>query len=323
MYFNQNNNFYHGIMFHHFHDNGIHTKSPGSIDKDDFYKMINFIGRNNILDADVFYEKFKNNTLKSNQVCLTFDDALKCQIDIALPILEELKIKSLFFVYTSIFEGNPDNLEIFRYFRANYFNSISKFYDEFYKVLDKDLNSFFEMNKKKIDIKKKKYNFYSYEDIKFRLVRDIFLSKDDYEKHMFLMLKEFKVDIENQKSKLFFDEKDLIKLDGLGHIIGLHSHNHPTKIENLSYSEQKLEYSTNLNNLIKILKKSSNFIKFSSHPCGSYDKNSLKVLKDLGIDIAFKDSMTVDYEMGMNSINNSSLEIARQDHVEIVKMMNQ
>ena len=39
MYFNQNNNFYHGIMFHHFHDNGIHTKSQGSIDKDDFPLM--------------------------------------------------------------------------------------------------------------------------------------------------------------------------------------------------------------------------------------------------------------------------------------------
>ena len=110
MYFNKNNNFYHGIMFHHFHDDGIHTKGQGSIDKDDFYKMINFIGRNNILDADVFYEKFKNNNLKDNEVCLTFDDAIKCQVDIALPVLEELKIKSFFFVYTSVFEGKPDNL---------------------------------------------------------------------------------------------------------------------------------------------------------------------------------------------------------------------
>ena len=309
-------------MFHHFHDNGIHTKGQGSIDKDDFYKMINFIGRNNILDADIFFEKFKNNKLKNNEVCLTFDDAIKCQIDIALPILEELKIKSFFFVYTSVFEGKPDNLEFFRYFRMNYFNSVNKFYDEFYKVLDKDLNSFFEINKKKIDIMKKKYNFYSYEDIKFRLVRDIFLSKDDYEKNMILMLKEFKVDIENLKLKLFFDEKDLIKLDELGHTIGLHSHNHLTKIENLSYGEQKEEYSTNLNNLTKILKKSSDFIKSCSHPCGSYNKNSLKVLKELGIDIAFKDSMTVDYEMGMKLINNSFLEIARQDHIEILKMMN-
>ena len=99
MYFDDNNNFFHGIMFHHFHDDGIHTKGQGSIDKDDFYKMINFIGRNNILDADVFFEKFKNNKLKSHEVCLTFDDAIKCQIDIALPVLEEHKIKKVSFLY--------------------------------------------------------------------------------------------------------------------------------------------------------------------------------------------------------------------------------
>ena len=146
MYFNQNNNFYHGIMFHHFHDNGIHSKGQGSIDKDDFYKMINFIGRNNILDADVFFEKFKNNKLKENEVCLTFDDAIKCQIDIALPVLEDLKIKSFFFVYTSIFEGKPDNLEFFRYFRMNYFKSVDEFYDNFYKFLDKNSDKILKLS---------------------------------------------------------------------------------------------------------------------------------------------------------------------------------
>ena len=46
-------------MFHHFHDDGIHLKSQGSISKDDFKNLINFIGRKNILSADDFYEKFK------------------------------------------------------------------------------------------------------------------------------------------------------------------------------------------------------------------------------------------------------------------------
>ena len=40
MYIKKNNNFFHGIMFHHFHDDGIHTKGQGSIDKDDL-KMMN------------------------------------------------------------------------------------------------------------------------------------------------------------------------------------------------------------------------------------------------------------------------------------------
>ena len=43
MYFNKDNNFFHGIMFHHFHDDGIHTKGQGSISRDDFYNLIKFI----------------------------------------------------------------------------------------------------------------------------------------------------------------------------------------------------------------------------------------------------------------------------------------
>ena len=64
MYFNSKNNFFHGIMFHHFHDNQLHLKGQGSISQDDFYKLILFIEKNNILDADVFSEKLKENKLK-------------------------------------------------------------------------------------------------------------------------------------------------------------------------------------------------------------------------------------------------------------------
>ena len=134
MYFNTKNNFYHGVLFHHFHDDKLHKQGQGSIDKDDFYELIKFIGRENILDAKEFFNRFKENKLKPKEVCFTFDDGVKCQIDVALPVLEDLKIKSFFFVPTSIFEDKPDNLEIFRYFRMNYFNSVDEFYINFYKV---------------------------------------------------------------------------------------------------------------------------------------------------------------------------------------------
>ena len=322
MYFNTDNNFFHGIMFHHFHDDGIHTKSQGSIDKDDFYKMINFIGRNNILDADVFFEKFKNNKLKDNEVCLTFDDALKCQIDIALPVLEELKIKSFFFVYTSVFEGKPDNLEFFRYFRMNYFDSVDEFYNDFYKVLDKDLNSFFENNIDKIRETKIKFPQYSIEDIKFRLVRDVFLTKIQYEEAMFQMFKEKQFNYKDFSKKLFFQNIDLKHLYKLGHSIGLHSHNHPTLLEKLNYDEQKDEYKKCLSSISNILDKSKNEIKYMSHPCGSYNNDTLKILKELGIELGFKQIMTIEPEKGMKKVNNSFLEIARQDHANIYKRMN-
>ena len=86
----------HGIMFHHFHDNKYYQKSPGSINSAKFKKLIKFIGRENILDADEFLLRLNSKKLKKNHMCLTFDDGIKSQIKVAFPILEELKIKAFF-----------------------------------------------------------------------------------------------------------------------------------------------------------------------------------------------------------------------------------
>ena len=216
-----------------------------------FFNMIQFIGRKNILDANIFFDKYKKNKLKENEVCITFDDALKCQIDIALPLLDDLKIKSFFFVYTSIFEDNPDTLEIFRHFRNNYFNSIDDFYINFYKVLNKDLNGFFRINEKKIYDTRVKFPYYSIEDVKFRFVRDYFLTKTDYDKIIISMMDEKKIKPKDFHSILFFSKEDLKNLNKLGHLIGLHTHNHPTKLELLSYDEQK----TNMKNVFPLFQK--------------------------------------------------------------------
>ena len=56
------------------------------------------------------------------------------------------------------------------------------------------------------------------------------------------MMKEKKLKPEQFYSSLLFNEKDLINLDKLGHQVGLHSHNHPTSMEKLSYEKQKTEY---------------------------------------------------------------------------------
>ena len=322
MYFNNSNNFFHGIMFHHFHDDAKHTKSQGSISKDDFYRLIKFIGRKNILDSDVFFEKLKENRLKTNEVCLTFDDAIKCQIDVALPILEDLKIKSFFFVYTSLFEGRADNLEVFRYFKTNYFKNVDEFYNNFYEVLNKDLKNFFKLNEKEIKNKKLKFPFYSIEDIKFRLVRDLFLKKKEYEKVMFTMMESKKLETQKLYSKLFFSKENLKELSRLGHLIGPHSHSHPHLLERLNHNEQKYEYEKSLSIISNVLNKSKNEIKWMSHANGSYNNDTLNILKEIGIDLGFKQIMKIEPEKGMKGINNSYLEIAREDHSNIIRQMN-
>ena len=323
MYFRKSNSFFHGIMFHHFHDDKAHKKSQGSISKDDFYKIIKFIGRKNILNAETFFEKFRTNKIKSNEVCITFDDAIKSQIDIALPVLEDLKIKAFYFVYTSLFEGKPDNLEIFRYFRMNYFEHINDFYKEFYKTLNRDTNIFLKKNVTKINEKKYKFAMYSIEDIKFRLIRDEYLSKDQYEKTMFDMIKKRNLKLEKLLPKLFFNRSDLKTLDRQGHLIGPHSHYHPTLIEKLNFDRQKFEYEKALNIISSILNKPKETIKWMSHPNGSYNSDSLKILKKLGIELGFKQIMKIEPEKGMSKINNSNLEIAREDHSNIMRLISE
>ena len=204
----------------------------------------------------------------------------------------------------------------------NYFKSVDEFYNSFYKVLNKDLKSFFEKNNIIIKNTKIKFPHYSISDIKFRLVRDVFLTKVQYEETMFSMFKEKHFNHNDFSKKLFFQKSDLQTLDNLGHLVGLHSHNHPTLLEKLSYDDQKREYENCLLLISDILNKPKNEINFMSHPCGSYNADTLEILKDLGIELGFKQIMTIESEKGMKKVNNSFLEIARQDHADILKRMN-
>ena len=90
----------------------------------------------------------------------------------------------------------------------------------------------------------------------------------------------------------------------------------------MNYDEQKNEYEKNLSSISNILDKPKNEIKCMSHPCGSYNVDTLEILKELGIELGFKQIMTIEPEKGMKKINNSFLEIAREDHADIFKRMN-
>jgi hypothetical protein len=59
-----------------------------------------------------------------------------------------------------------------------------------------------------------------------------------------------------------------------------------------------------------------------SHPCGSYNAETLEILKELGIELGFKQIMTIEQEKEMKKVNNTFLEVAREDHAGIYKRMN-
>ena len=81
----------------------------------------------------------------------------------------------------------------------------------------------------------------------------------------------------------------------------------------------------NEKNIIKLIdyiySRTTNLLKI--YICYDSDEDiTLKILKELGIELGFKQIMTIEQEKGMKKINNSFLEIARQDHAEIFKRMN-
>ena len=67
---------------------------------------------------------------------------------------------------------------------------------------------------------------------------------------------------------------------------------------------EKNEYEKCLTLISKILDKPKSEIKYMSHPCGSYNNDTLKVLKELGIELGFKQIMTIEREKGMSKVNN-------------------
>ncbi len=326
-YFYKSNNFYHGIMFHHFHDGINYKKGEGSISGQQLINVINFIGKKNILSGDIFIKKIINKSIKKKEVCLTFDDASMDQINIALPILQKLKIKAIFFIHTSVFEKSNNNLELFRYFRLNYSGGKNKYFKDFFrlvkskhkKITKNDLNNFLLLHKKTIQFTHKKFPFYSLIDIKFRLIRDKFLNLKDYQLINLQLMKKQKFNIKKANKILIMSKENLKTIRNEGHMIGLHSHNHPTLLEKLNYTNQLREYVKNIKTLKKLLPKI--IIQSMAHPCGSYDWKTLAILKILKIKVGFKQIMIVEKEKKMKKINNSSLEIAREDVTNIINRM--
>ena len=308
------NSFSHGIMFHHFH-NDDHLPSQGSINENIFRKMLIWLNKNySILDAQEYLKKFEEKTLTDSEICLTFDDALKCQYDVAIPILNEFNIKAFFFVYTSVFAKNPEPLEIYRYFRTSVFKEINDFYKEFFRSVKNMNKKLYEENKlyfKKLNYLNE-FPFYTNNDKWFRYLRDQYLDINQYHIVMNNLMKSKAFDIDNAKKKLWMTEDDLIKIYKKDHVLGLHSHSHPMQMHKLSKLEQELEYKKNYSHLEQIIGKP---IKVMSHPCGNYNKNTIDVLFKLNLKLGFRSNKSMKKPK-------TCFEMPREDHTNILKEIN-
>ena len=306
-------NYTHSIMFHHFHDEK-HPVGQGSLSVNDFEDMLDWLqAKYQILNADEYLFHLENSSLKKNQICLSFDDALLCQSDIAAPILGKRKITAFFFVYSSPFCGDPDPLEVYRYFRTTNFSNIDEFYKAFFLMVRQSNELVYEEASLKYDSNSylSAFPFYTLNDKWFRFLRDQVLGRDSYRMVMDQLMSQHKFDVSLASKKLWMSEANVRDLANSGHIIGLHSYSHPTTIHQLDLDAQHAEYEKNFDHLTLLLGESPIAM---SHPCGNYNYSTLEILKKFGIKIGFRSN---------NSVTDivSNLEVPRNDHANIFKEM--
>lgn len=302
----------HGVMFHHFHGSG-HTVSQGSISAADFERILDHLGCNRILGAQEWQERALMGQLRSHDLCLTFDDALRSQIDVALPVLQDRGLTAFWFVYSEAFGAPVCNVEIFRAFRHDCYPDIETFYKEFeFKVLQSLFASAAKdaISSGKADSHLAEFDFYTRGDRRFRYLRDKVLGKMAYEDLMLEMMAASGYDLATARRHLWMNENDLLSLHLNGHVVGLHSFSHPTELRLLSHAEQVREYGANKDHLETVL---GSPVIAMSHPCNSYNPDTLSILKGLGIRLGFRSNMA--------ALDGSLLECPREDHAMVMLAM--
>lgn len=309
------------IMFHDFHDNNSKPNTQGSVNQDYIYKLIKYIGIKNILSPEDYILKYNNNKLNKNHLCLTFDDGLKSQLKIAYPILNEFKIRSFFFIPSTYILNKDKVLESYKHFYMNYYSNVNFYYEDFFN----ELYRYFD--KKKLNILLKNYHykiikimklksFYSYQDIQFRLIRNSIISNVLFSKVNKILFKNKKFDYQKINKNKYLNENDLI-LIAKENKIGLHSQNHFFNIRKFSYFSQYNEYKNNKKHLSSII--NNQIINSLSYPSGVYNHQSVKILKKLKINFAFR-NVNKKYHFNYEK-QNKNLFVNRNNHIEYNKYL--
>ena len=303
--------FPHGIMFHHFHGEK-HPVSQGSISADEFAQVIEHCGVDRFLRAEEWYEKAVAGRLDAQDLCITFDDGLLCQYEVALPVLRQYRLTGFWFVYTSVYTGSVEMIEVYRTFRHQCFDSMDDFYERFFaKIESTPLRDVVRPQLEEFVPGEYLRNcpFYSIEDKRFRFTRDVVLSRAEYNDVMKSMMPDYDFDLGDWVSRLWMREDHLRDLRSRGHIIGLHSHTHPTACARLPVSEQNWEYLANYTTLLRVVGEAPLTV---AHPCNSYNEDVLRILRQLGVKVGFSATM----ELGDAA---SDLELPREDHANIMR----
>lgn len=283
------------VEFHYFHDDTTHPRCQGSLSAADLERMLDHLqARYTLLNAADFLETALAGTGRPDQICLTFDDGVRSQLDVAVPVLEARGLTGMFFCYSSHFCQDISMLEVYHDFRFRCYETVEQFYADFFACLKNDPAVYNEriargMEAFSYDEYLPHCPWHSYTDKLFRYTRDCLLTPQQYRLLMAQLMLRRGYDWKKRSADLWIDAQALRALEKKGHLIGLHSHTHPTNITALSREAQWLEYAENQRQLSQIL---NHPVTVAAYPCGKYHEGTLADMARLKVNLAFTAEMT-------------------------------
>ncbi|WP_298916281.1 polysaccharide deacetylase family protein [uncultured Algimonas sp.] len=303
-----------GIMAHHLHDDALPPTAQGSMSSDEFAVMLDYFG-SRLLPAREWLERCRAGALR-DEICITFDDALRGQYDVALPILEAKGLTALYFIYTGIYEIESSDeasvLETHRYFRNVHFKNVDDFYADFHTIVSRSSHADIVAARVERDFDPQTYlsayQVYSSSDRLFRFVRDEVLGPEAYRGMVDDMIVTAGLEKGDIAEQVFLSEDHILTLHDRGHEIGLHSTTHPTRMENLSRDHQFTEYRRNSLSIERICGETPRTM---SHPSNSYNASTLDVLVELDVDVGFRADCV---QGGLSPM----LELPRDNHTDLI-----
>ena len=205
-----------------------------------------------------------------------------CQYKIILPILNKYNIQAAWGICSSPLQNIPIFLEIYKYFQGLYFINDDEFYNSFFDIIIKNkkyMDYLPHLNdKEQINNYRKNLDFYTFNDRKFRYMRDLIKDIDFINIIKYMMInKNFK--IAEHLNKIWINE-DMVKKLHKSQIICSHSHSHPTLMNRMDLHTQNKEICKSINILENIIESKINIF---CCPCDNYNQNTIKILEKKNI----------------------------------------
>lgn len=299
----------HGLMFHRFDRRGEASGWQGALSAEDFDDILQYVGVDRLLAAGDWAARAAVGELAPMDLCVTFDDGLRCQAECALPVLNKYGVKAFWFVYSCVFDGVPVKSEIYSYLAAQ-IGGLSALAEELIATCPPGLRAQLESSEfvSWAAALRKAAPFYSAADLQFRFLRNNPDNKDAFEDLTETLLAAHGLDVADASRQLWLTPADLAELARGGHWVGLHSYSHPYNIAALSHTQQLKEYARNQADLTRITGMRPLSM---SHPLNSYSEESLEVLRELGVKIGFRANMLT--PPARSALNPNALELARED----------